>query len=48
MLILYSSRYKRECIETFCLCILSNSLPLRVLPLIQEGELSFLVFQLVT
>ena len=23
----------------FCLCFLSNSLPLRVLPLIQEGEL---------
>ena len=28
MLILYHSRYKREGTETFCLCILSNSLPL--------------------
>ena len=39
MLILDPSRYKREGTETFCLRILSNSLPLWVLPLIQEGEL---------
>ena len=31
-------RLKTEEFETFCLCLHSNSLPLRVLPLIQEGE----------
>ena len=30
----------------FCLCFLSNSLPLRVLPLIQEGELFYLLFNM--
>ena len=33
------SLLKTEEFEIFCLCVRSNSLPLRVLPLIQEGEL---------
>jgi predicted DNA repair protein MutK len=36
---------KTEEFEIICLCILSNSLPLRVLPLIQEGEF-FLCFSI--
>ena len=39
-------RLKTEEFDGYCLCFRSNSLPLRVLPLIQEGECFFILFLL--